>query len=1850
MDRLSNYYRSLLLFLVTAFFSAGAYAQDCEISLLSPAEGCAPFNFKATVVNNTSKTVQSYAWTYGDNSGGTSKDASHFYAARGCYFVNVTVKFTDGSTCTASLPNCVKVYGKPKADMVLPTGGLSVQCYQKNGTLNKFCFGNKSQVSADGIPLKRYLWNFGDGQTDSSATPCHTYDSSGQYNITLEVWDEKGCHDRQEMKASIIVLPDIKTNFTLGGSPGCVATTYTFTNKTDTNGIRTRKWYWDFGDGSPIDSVNWSPKHTYTKEGDFEVKLRIVNQLGCEAEFKSWAKNYIIDLEVFYKDTICWSDAKKGHTFRAKEIVGASYWEWNFGDPASGNLNTAPFAWNATHLFVGGPKNYEVKFTALHPVCGKFDTCIVLHVAGPQAVIVQPDPIPMVLFAVNNYVPARPMPLTEFAAVNAGNNCAPKTINYSVFTKLSTPRRDTTWEYCNADVNTRNFTDVTYCDGDKQTYTSAIDLKPTGFKVKVTDSVENKLTWTKGQAIPKNPYYPSSGQLNSRNMHDSDLFSAKFSCVEIYNITRDYLNQNPTVFNNSRWDTLVRAHLNSKTGMTRTWDEYKNFMTECSKKTFTSNKQVVDTFLHVMKNDPNPGLNGRSGCWWPDLVRFTNHSIKYRLFNALDDNTTRYVHWNTPEPDYPQIIFENGWKDTCRNPGWPFASDSMQYLWNFNDGKPCTSSVNNKDWECQYSTLVAPYHYYSYSKAPDTRCKAVELDVYDAKMDCSDKATLQLKQGPPQAWWDRGANGYCKMTWEMQQFMTDKGDASNPDKPLRGFIMNWGQNCTGFGEFFRLDFSETLPSCEPAKEWWVTFDSAASTKVVCTAGGQKYLDHGFLNPTNNAKGYPVSGPKSVWTGLPWLNRYWYMDGDEGCKTIGLVLKNGDCYDTAWYNNYICFNRLTAEFNIHKENRLINRDPVTQLPTDTVYTYTLMDSSQRLSSQSSGKIYCHAFGASAKPGFNIALVPNDRKMPNVTDFLFQIRRQEFPAGDFYYTKNNPGSILKGFWPDTANLNPYNIQRRATDKSPLDPNISQHIDSISSIYDTIYIPVDSSVYTFQYDQNGKVIGNVFINGLQLRTSEVDAINAKGQTVLPTNDFRSRYLSLYCKTSEFPVRSVMSPLRFKDTIYLLKLVDPRPDAKTFLVDPKTGKATADSIRLKDTVKFTLPFPGFYTIASASRNLDGCVQSTLYHLIYGHFARFNIKGGDSIICVGDTVRVEHMVRYWTTNCPPLPGGPPPAGCINGTINAYSGVLTAWDVKDASQLRQQLDAGWKKPASYREEELWFNWGDNSTFYGGPAGQPKGTEFWHVYTKPGIYDVTMRTVDSNGCAINTIRRNLIKVVGLDANFEVSPKRDTVTYCRKDVMIKDKTELVGSELNEQGKFGYREKVVRRDPFTGQYYIDNARFAVDSIIAWRWFLGNGTEFTRTNTDSLMLPYLRYGTYTPGLRVWTANTTPKQCTDEQFRPNYLRLVGPRPEFSIKDTAGCMPFDIDINVINDKSDEYEWVIQNDKTGETIVKSSSKGEKAVILKATKPGRWRLFVRQTETHFDPTAGINRTCYDEWPTVDDTVQFWIRVYPFDSLKIMGDTVVCKDANVTFTTKSKMGEYNQYDFTFQGGTPATTSGADSTGTTVFKQPGKFWVSVKGTTEHGCIEYDSMQVRVEDVQAKIVVDSTRADVGIFTFQNNSKEGVKYIWNFGDNTPEVETLFMNAVPHEYKSFGGDVPEGDEGKNDRFKVTLKTISKIGCEAIDTVWVEIPRKWKRYNVLTPNGDGDNDVFNPKIGGETTYELTIFNRWGERVFESRNSDVDWNGKVNNSGADCAAGTYFYVWKFKLVGGFEKTVNGTVTLLR
>ena len=92
------------------------------------------------------------------------------------------------------------------------------------------------------------------------------------------------------------------------------------------------------------------------------------------------------------------------------------------------------------------------------------------------------------------------------------------------------------------------------------------------------------------------------------------------------------------------------------------------------------------------------------------------------------------------------------------------------------------------------------------------------------------------------------------------------------------------------------------------------------------------------------------------------------------------------------------------------------------------------------------------------------------------------------------------------------------------------------------------------------------------------------------------------------------------------------------------------------------------------------------------------------------------------------------------------------------------------------------------------------------------------------------------------------------------------------------------------------------------------------------------------------------------------------------------------------------------------------------------------------------------------------------------------------------------------------------------------------------------------------------------------------------------------------------------------------------------------------NVITPNGDGFNDVFEPKVTGLsliTGAKTVIFNRWGNILWDTDDPLIQWDGKSKQTKMDCPPGTYFYVTDITYMGeAGEETLHlqGSITIVR
>jgi gliding motility-associated-like protein len=104
---------------------------------------------------------------------------------------------------------------------------------------------------------------------------------------------------------------------------------------------------------------------------------------------------------------------------------------------------------------------------------------------------------------------------------------------------------------------------------------------------------------------------------------------------------------------------------------------------------------------------------------------------------------------------------------------------------------------------------------------------------------------------------------------------------------------------------------------------------------------------------------------------------------------------------------------------------------------------------------------------------------------------------------------------------------------------------------------------------------------------------------------------------------------------------------------------------------------------------------------------------------------------------------------------------------------------------------------------------------------------------------------------------------------------------------------------------------------------------------------------------------------------------------------------------------------------------------------------------------------------------------------------------------------------------------------------------------------------------------------------------------------------------------------------------SLESVSNVVC---------IPTKFRIYtpNSFTPNGDGVNDIFLPKGLFISDYSLIIFNRWGEKLFESNDINQGWDGRFK--GEICPMGVYYYQILATGCNGHKEKLFGTISIVR
>lgn len=265
---------------------------------------------------------------------------------------------------------------------------------------------------------------------------------------------------------------------------------------------------------------------------------------------------------------------------------------------------------------------------------------------------------------------------------------------------------------------------------------------------------------------------------------------------------------------------------------------------------------------------------------------------------------------------------------------------------------------------------------------------------------------------------------------------------------------------------------------------------------------------------------------------------------------------------------------------------------------------------------------------------------------------------------------------------------------------------------------------------------------------------------------------------------------------------------------------------------------------------------------------------------------------------------------------------------------------------------------------------------------------------------------------------------------------------------------------------------------------------------------------------------------------------------------------------------------------------------------------------------------------------DSASWTIQVHPkpeagFTLSQIQG----C--APLEIQTANLSGNAISYTWDFGDGSPQSN---EYNPKHIFTRSGTFPVSLTVRGTGGCLDSMVYPMSIE-VTDDLLVDFTSdppspAEIAgpeaEIRFYNKSSGAVSWVWDFGDG---AFSEWKDPI-HLYKNPG------------KYVVTLTADNGRGCRqslSKGPFLIFMP-EFSVPNVFTPNGDGIHDVFRVNYTGDEAFQIQIFDRWGNKQFETRNKEQHWNGTDLN-GSDCVPGTYYYSIRLG-----SRNYSGALTLIR
>jgi gliding motility-associated-like protein len=248
--------------------------------------------------------------------------------------------------------------------------------------------------------------------------------------------------------------------------------------------------------------------------------------------------------------------------------------------------------------------------------------------------------------------------------------------------------------------------------------------------------------------------------------------------------------------------------------------------------------------------------------------------------------------------------------------------------------------------------------------------------------------------------------------------------------------------------------------------------------------------------------------------------------------------------------------------------------------------------------------------------------------------------------------------------------------------------------------------------------------------------------------------------------------------------------------------------------------------------------------------------------------------------------------------------------------------------------------------------------------------------------------------------------------------------------------------------------------------------------------------------------------------------------------------------------------------------------------------------------------------------------------------------CQPASITFNNLSYPVN-ESYDVVWNFGDGTTGTGISPTH--VYEDVGTFTVSLEIISPLGC-KTDTLYPNLITVLPSPFADFTYAPSQpsnlqpTVQFTDKSIDAAKWKLTFDTEGFSIEQNPVHTFP-------------DTGMQ---RIQLVVFHPSGCPDTAIQFIDVIPEVRYYlpNAFTPNGDSVNDGFRGSgiMEGASNFRMTIWNRYGERLFETSDPFEAWNGRKNNSGEPAPQGVYVVVVTFRGPRGEPTELKGFATLIR